>query len=142
MTKFRTDPTAIVIHHSASVRESVNAEEIRKWHLERGSDDIGYHYVITMQGLIEQGRDLAFQGAHCRAGGMNRKSIGICLVGDSTKQVFKPGQFLALEILIGYLRYKYNSKLDIYQHSDFESAKPYCAGLTEDQLEDLCDFNV
>ncbi len=79
-------PEYIIIHHSGT--KEGDAETFRKNHIEvRGWRDIGYHYVInngTYQpdGLIETGRSEAEDGAHCNSDGMNRKSIGICLVGN------------------------------------------------------------
>lgn len=67
----------IVIHCSASGDVSVNT--IRKWHLERGFRDTGYHFVIRQSGWIELGRPVEQSGAHAR--GYNAHSIGICLTG-------------------------------------------------------------
>ncbi|NVD05374.1 lysozyme [Vibrio sp. JPW-9-11-11] len=71
---------AITVH--CSVRppsQAIGVEAIRKWHLAKGWRDVGYHYVITRQGDIEQGRSLHQIGAH--VSGHNRGNIGICLVG-------------------------------------------------------------
>ena len=75
----------IVVHSSATPPSmDIGAREIRKWHLDRGFDDIGYHNVIRRDGTLEHGRDLAIAGAHAR--GYNSGSIGVCMVGgvDST----------------------------------------------------------
>ena len=70
----------IIVHCSATPPSmSVGAEDIRRWHLEKGWSDIGYGYVIKRNGEIEKGRDIARAGAHAK--GYNRNSIGICLVG-------------------------------------------------------------
>lgn len=58
---------------------NIGVKEIRQWHLERGWDNIGYHYVITRDGVVQNGRDEATVGAHAR--GHNQKSIGVCMVG-------------------------------------------------------------
>ena len=87
----------IVVHCSDS--EWGSAAEIRRWHLERGWRDIGYHFVIlngvirpdyyvdTLDGNIEVGRQLDGDpfidenevGAHTL--GYNENSVGICLIG-------------------------------------------------------------
>ena len=88
----------IIVHCSDSDRKSHdNARTIRKWHLERGFADIGYHYVICKRnnGVVEPGRSLDFVGAHCR--GQNSTSIGVCLTG---KQFFTGWQFRSLNLLI------------------------------------------
>jgi N-acetylmuramoyl-L-alanine amidase len=47
----------IVIHCSDTyARMDIGVNEIRQWHLQRGFNDIGYHYVIRRDGAIEQGR--------------------------------------------------------------------------------------
>jgi N-acetylmuramoyl-L-alanine amidase len=46
---------------------------------DRGFSDIGYHFVIALDGTVETGRPLSQPGAHCV--GHNRKSIGICYIG-------------------------------------------------------------
>lgn len=83
----------IIIHCSDSTFGDV--EEIRRWHIERGWDDIGYHYVILNghregykdgpgyvkadDGVVETGRPIKFTGAHCK--GHNIGSIGLCIIG-------------------------------------------------------------
>ena len=79
------NPEYIIIHHSATAQG--DAETFRRAHMAKGWRDIGYHYVIgngtySGNGEVETGRTEAEDGAHCSADGMNRKSIGICLVGN------------------------------------------------------------
>lgn len=70
----------IVVHCAATDDGAdIGVTEIRKMHLDRGFDDIGYHYVIRRDGRTELGRPESAVGAH--AVGFNSKSIGICLVG-------------------------------------------------------------
>lgn len=137
MVKFKVPPTEIVLHHSASNRESVDAAEIRQWHLERGFEDIGYHWVITRKGLIQTGRDRKYKGAHCKAAGKNTSAYGICLVGDSTKKVFTDAQIQALRYLLAYINRTEGRDLLISQHSDWEKDKPFCAGFTPEQLKEF-----
>lgn len=61
----------------------IGAKEIRQWHLERGWSDIGYHYVIRRNGLVEHGRSVDIAGAHAK--GHNKHSIGVCLVGGKAE---------------------------------------------------------
>ena len=65
--------THCVVHCADTPAEmDIGAAEIRKWHTEdNGWDDIGYHYVIRRDGILENGRDTKMQGAHCAALGMN-----------------------------------------------------------------------
>jgi N-acetylmuramoyl-L-alanine amidase len=62
----------------------IGATEIRRWHTDpkpkgQGWNDIGYHFVVRRNGIVEDGRPVRLSGAH--AAGHNTDSIGICLVG-------------------------------------------------------------
>lgn len=118
----------IIIHCSDSTFG--NAEEINRWHKQRGWDEIGYNYVILNgcvdkvkyikdnDGKIEDGRNLEKIPAHCK--GENEDSIGICLVG---KYHFTPKQIMvSLPFLLGQLMDNYGlTKDDIYGHYNFSS---------------------
>ena len=70
----------IIIHCSATKAGwDYHAKDIDRWHREQGFQCIGYHWVITLDGDIEQGRPETMTGAHCK--GWNERSIGICYVG-------------------------------------------------------------
>ena len=110
MRKFKKLPTHIVLHH-AEFRGKLDAKTIREWHLARGWDDIGYHFVITGSIFddvteLQKGRALIMQGAH--AYGFNGKSIGICMTGhgDHIEWPAKQ-QALLLETLV-YLMDQFN----------------------------------
>ena len=84
----------IIIHCSATPEgRPVTIEEIKEWHTApqpKGNNwsDIGYHYVIELDGKAKVGRPLWRVGAHCK--GQNRKSIGICYVGGMKADMSKP----------------------------------------------------
>lgn len=80
----------LVIHHSASPR-GTSFNSIRQWHLRKGWNDIGYNYVILGNGKLRVGRALPTTGAHAK--GKNATSIGVCVVGNNTKD----GQHWAVE---------------------------------------------
>ena len=74
------DITDIVIHCSATkVSQEWSVDRIRRSHINRGFSDIGYHYYITKDGKIHNGRDIAKNGAHVK--GHNLASIGVCYEG-------------------------------------------------------------
>lgn len=76
----------IIIHCSATPEgRDVSTETIRQWHLKRGWSDIGYHYVIELDGKVVPGRPLERVGAHCR--GENTGSIGVCYVGGVNEEM-------------------------------------------------------
>lgn len=98
----------IVVHCSATKEgQNISRDTIRQWHLDRGWRDIGYHFVIELDGSIHPGRPLEEQGAHVR--GHNADSIGICYVGglDSSgapKDTRTDIQKDSLDILISGLK--------------------------------------
>ena len=75
----------LVQHYSATpVEKDFTAADIDAMHKRRGFNEIGYHYFIRKNGIVETGRDLSQpgrfeQGAHSK--GENDVSIGICLEG-------------------------------------------------------------
>ena len=72
--------TQIIIHCSATPEgKDFSLKDIDRWYRERGFKMVGYHYVIHLDGTIEQGRPLEMIGAHCT--GHNAHSIGICYIG-------------------------------------------------------------
>jgi N-acetylmuramoyl-L-alanine amidase len=97
----------LVIHCSATRSDQdFHAEDIARWHRMRGWLTIGYHYVITRDGLVEEGRPRNTPGAHAR--GYNHISLGICLIGgidDNGKPDFNytPAQMKTLKALLTQL---------------------------------------
>ncbi len=76
--------TEIIVHCTAT-REGreVTVAEIDRWHRERGFEQIGYHYVVQLDGRVCLGRPEWKAGAHCR--GHNAGSIGVVYVGGMDK---------------------------------------------------------
>jgi len=76
-----------IIVHCTATREGapVSLDTVRRWHLERGWSDIGYHYLILLDGTIERGRPEHIQGAHVK--GYNRNSIGVSYVGGVDREL-------------------------------------------------------
>lgn len=115
----------IILHCSATPEgKDYSVDTIRKWHLERGFSDIGYHYVIYRDGSINTGRDVNISGAHCT--NHNSKSIGICYVGglDSSGKKAKDtrtnAQKKSLVKLVKQLMSMYNlSASNIHCHNEY-----------------------
>jgi len=112
----------IIIHCSATPEgRDVSTEEIRQWHLDRGWSDIGYHYVIEIDGTVGDGRPVEIAGAHAK--GHNGKSIGVCYVGGvdadmEPKDTRTQEQKEALDDLIRDLLEEYPDA-EVYGHRDF-----------------------
>ena len=112
----------IVIHCSATKEnKDYSSVDIKKWHLQRGFNDIGYHFIIKLDGTIEIGRSLDKVGAH--VAGNNTGSIGICYIGglDSkgkSKDTRTDEQKESLLNLINLLKKNINIK-EIKGHRDF-----------------------
>ncbi len=163
-------PRGVVLHLSAS--RFGDAPQIRSWHTMpkprgNGWSDIGYHRVIlngirragqqydrTIDGRVEQGRADTVQGAHCAAAGMNRVTLGLCLVGVPgwvpTGAVASPlavtpyltqrqGDVMVQELAAlcrahgwdpqGTFVHNGRTVPVITQHSTHDPAKPLCASL-------------
>lgn len=116
----------IIIHCTATPEgREHDVADIRRWHLKRGFNDIGYHYLIHIDGTIEEGRPINKQGAHCS--GENRGSIGICYVGGMSKDMKKAKdtrtikQKDSLILLMIQLMYKYNKDMTIHGHNEYSN---------------------
>lgn len=123
---------AIVLHYSATpALMDVGAEEIRRWHLERGFADIGYHYVVRLDGTLERGRPLDVAGAHCK--GHNAETVGVCYVGGGDGlDTRTPEQRETLDALISALRLLFGP-LPVYGHREMKGAATLCPGFIPSQ---------
>ena len=116
----------IVIHCSAS-HQNVDVHDIRRWHVnERKWSDIGYHYVITPDGDVQEGRPMYKAGAHVAR--HNHDSIGICWVGGYKGVDNRTdAQKLAMRELIMSLVAEYDIEAqNILGHCDFKGVTKTC----------------
>ena len=61
------DINKIILHCSATKEgQEFDVNDIRDWHKQRGFTDVGYHYVIKLDGTIQEGRNIRTIGAHCK----------------------------------------------------------------------------
>lgn len=109
----------IIVHCSDTPKgRNDDVEDIRRWHKNRGWSDVGYHYVITLDGTIQEGRKEEIKGAHCE--GNNSDSIGICYIGGKEGDTRTTEQKVSLVYLIGYLKNKHKGAI-VYGHKDFST---------------------
>ena len=120
------DINRIIIHCSATPEgRDIDAATIRGWHVnERKWSDIGYHYVIKLNGEIESGRPLDIAGAHVK--GHNADSIGICYIGGmdedmNPKDTMLECQEESLRELIFSLRMVWDKHLTLHGHNEYAS---------------------
>lgn len=70
----------IIIHCTATrPDQDFHAADIDRWHKANGWGGIGYHFIIDLDGTIENGRPVERCGVHCA--GHNANTIGIVYVG-------------------------------------------------------------
>jgi len=69
----------LVAHHSVTANNAT-AEDLARMHLNQGWSGIGYHFVITRDGIIHYVGDLGTWRAN--VGGMNDVCIGVNMIGD------------------------------------------------------------
>lgn len=102
----------MVVHCSDSPQgRGDDVDTIRRWHKERGFNDVGYNFVILEDGTVQPGRPLTVKyGAHCKG---KNDWMGVCLIGRDS---FTDEQFEALDALIT----KYGCK-EVKGHYAFSS---------------------
>lgn len=135
----------IIVHCSATPEgREVDVATIRKWHLARGFNDIGYHYVVYLDGSVHAGRAEAKVGAHVT--GHNSHSIGVCYVGGmdaankKAKDTRTPEQRAGLLDLLAYLHAKYPNAT-IHGHREF-AAKACPSFRVQDDPDIMSIFNT
>ena len=127
------DLNRIILHCSATREgKDFSADTIRGWHVNgRGWSDIGYHWVIRLDGSIEVGRPLEKSGAHTK--GHNKDSVGVCYIGGcdadgKPKDTMNPEQEKAWRMIVLSLRTLYGDHITIHGHNEF--ANKACPSFT------------
>lgn len=125
IVKSRRKITRIIVHCTATPEgKHCTVSDIRSWHKKRGWADIGYHYIVYLNGEVHNGRSVDLIGAHCD--GYNTGSIGVVYVGGcvaggkAAKDTRTPEQKEALVNLLKKLRKLYPDA-KIYGHRDFSN---------------------
>lgn len=122
-SKNRRNIKEIIVHCTATPEgKAFTNADIKRWHLERGFSDIGYHYVVYLDGSVHPGRPESVAGAHCT--NHNSISIGVCYVGGvasdgrTAKDTRTPAQKEGLLKILRELKGRYPNAR-IYPHYKF-----------------------
>lgn len=119
----------IVIHCSVTPKgKFFDVDDIREWHVKgNGWTDVGYHYIVLLDGTIQLGRPIEVPGAH--VSGYNHNSIGVCYIGGGSKGNWEDTrtvpQFSSLYYLLKTLKLIFKQAA-IVGHRDFEGVKKLC----------------
>jgi len=119
-------PIDKIILHCAATKEghNIKTETIKSWHVKgRGWSDIGYHFVIELDGSVKTGRPIERIGAHVQ--GHNTGSIGVCYVGGvdadkKPKDTRTEAQRDAMDELISSLLEQYPGAT-VHGHNEFSA---------------------
>ncbi len=153
----------IVIHHSA-FWGNIDVKEIQSYQQGNGYNDIAYHYFITKDGKIYEGRNINLLGAHAgetvEANNLadsirnhliakniieaykldpDYGSIGICLEGNFEEEKPTDCQINSLKKLIIYLMKKYNiDNNNVILHSEVRNRLILNKKLKSVNTETIC----
>lgn len=133
-------PEFIVVHCSATKDSGTKSwDAVKKYHVTvNGWRDIGYHLGIEWVGndlKAFAGRSMEIPGAHCHAEGMNKKSLGVCVVGDFDKEAPSREVLLFSANEVAKLCKKFNIPVEnVHGHREHEPHKT-CPGTKFDMDE-------
>jgi len=126
----------IVIHHTGSSKG--NEETIQLDHLRRGMENgMAYHFLIGNgsvglgDGSVVEGHRWKhqLQGGHSHQEYLNEHGIGICLVGNFSRQAPTASQMRALARLVLTLQTRFKIPDDnIHGHGEFYGEESDCPG--------------
>ena len=112
----------IVLHHASAAKYSF--KQCHTGHKSQGWSGIGYHFYVTKDGTIYEGRPLNKLGAH--VSGYNNNSIGICAEGAYHIEKSMPEkQLKAIAELLDFLKGEYPSA-KIVGHKELKATE--CPG--------------
>ncbi|MDP3411144.1 peptidoglycan-binding protein [Bosea sp. (in: a-proteobacteria)] len=114
----------IIIHCTATPEgRDVSVETIRGWHIGQGWKDIGYHWVVMLDGSVKPGRPEAQVGSH--VAGRNSGTLGVVYVGGvaadgkTPKDTRTPAQKAALLAHVRALIARYPTVRKVTGHNQY-----------------------
>lgn len=102
------------IHCSATSNPNTDAEEINRWHLDRGFTCIGYHVFVKTDAVAQYGRDMEQTPAAQQ--GYNSGSIAICCNGLDLSD-FGQAQMDKLREVCGQINAAYGNNMTFRPHN-------------------------
>lgn len=127
----------IILHCSATPEgKNYKMKDIDLWHRQRGFTSVGYHFVVDLDGTIEDGRDIEKIGSHCL--NHNSNSIGICYIGGCDKQMnakdtrTQAQKDALLDLVFLLLQHYHLSLNQVHCHNEY--AKKACPSFTIDSF--------
>ena len=138
-----TRPINEVIVHCTATREGQHftVDQIRQWHKAKGWNDIGYHWVVYLDGSIHPGRPEGIVGAHVE--GHNAGTIGVVYVGGVgadgkiPKDTRTPAQKAALLQLVKDRIAKYPTIKKVTGHNQYAAKACPSFDVRKDELSKL-----
>lgn len=130
----------LVAHHSAFYKANGRATllEVQRLHRDdRGWADVGYHFMLDVDGAIYAGRDLGVRGVHTQ--GRNTGSVGVCLLGDFRYRSPSQAQWSAL-IALGRWLVAELALTHIAAHNQFNEGTVCPGPRVTDQLSALAEL--
>lgn len=127
--KSKRDIKYIVVHCTATPEgRHHTADDVRRWHKNQGWKDIGYNYLIQLDGTMEAGRNVDLIPA--QVAGHNANAIGVVYVGGcdtnmQPKDTRTSQQKASLLRLLKVLKQLYPNA-QILGHRDFPGVNKAC----------------
>lgn len=112
----RKSTNRIILHHAEA--STCTAQDIHRWHKERGWSGAGYHFLVRKDGSVYRLRPEWALGAH--ASNNNYDSLGICAEGAFNTEIMSETQRKAISELVNYLKSKYGIT-KVQRHKDVMS---------------------
>jgi N-acetylmuramoyl-L-alanine amidase/Carboxypeptidase regulatory-like domain len=130
-------PQKMTIHHTDtpnadSLSVPARIRQMQNYHQNiRGWCDIGYHFLISPDGQIWEGRPISQLGAH--TGGANTNNVGIALMGSFNKSPPPSAQLVATTNLVQAIGQRYKltiSRSTVKGHREQGTTATDCPGST------------
>ena len=117
----------LTVHHTgehlsaSGLSDQAVMRKIERYHVEQlGWAAIGYHFLIGRNGVIFEGRPLAWRGAHC-GGANNQHNVGVTIIGYWEDRLPSAQQLSSLEKFLDQLREKHGIPMhECYGHRDWK----------------------